>query len=88
MPVHNGHLALIDFAKSQCNELIVSMSYTLTDPIDHNIRFGWLKQLLADDPNVKVEESLDDFDDESVHCLSAPRFGHGSFKSASQKLIW
>ncbi|MFM8833361.1 MAG: AAA family ATPase, partial [Cytophagales bacterium] len=65
-PVHNGHLALIGFAKSQCNELIVSMSYTLTDPIDHNIRFGWLKQLLADDPNVKVEESLDDFDDESV----------------------
>lgn len=66
MPVHNGHLALIGFAKSQCNELIVSMSYTLTDPIDHNIRFGWLKQLLADDPNVKVEESLDDFDDESL----------------------
>lgn len=66
MPVHNGHLALIGFAKSQCNELIVSMSYTLIDPIDHNIRFGWLKQLLADDSNVKVEESLDDFDDESV----------------------
>ncbi|MCA4899617.1 MAG: AAA family ATPase [Bacteroidota bacterium] len=66
MPVHNGHLALIGFAKSQCNELIVSMSYTLIDPIDHNIRFGWLKQLLADDPNVRVEESLDDFDDESV----------------------
>ncbi|MFM8849551.1 MAG: AAA family ATPase [Cytophagales bacterium] len=66
MPVHNGHLALIGFAKSQCNELIVSMSYTLTDPIDHNIRLGWLKQLLADDPTVKVEESLDDFDDESV----------------------
>jgi HTH-type transcriptional regulator, transcriptional repressor of NAD biosynthesis genes len=66
MPAHNGHLALIDFAKSQCNELIVSMSYTLTDPIDHNIRLGWLKQLLADNPNVIVEESLDDFDDESL----------------------
>lgn len=66
MPVHNGHLALIHFAKSQCNELIVSMSYTPTDPIDHNVRLGWLRQLLANEPNLKVEESLDDFDDESL----------------------
>jgi HTH-type transcriptional repressor of NAD biosynthesis genes len=24
MPVHNGHIALINFAASQCDELIVS----------------------------------------------------------------
>ena len=43
MPVHKGHLALIDFALTQCDELIVSMSYTVKDPIlkELHICFGW-----------------------------------------------
>ncbi|ARK12958.1 adenylyltransferase/cytidyltransferase family protein [Fibrella sp. ES10-3-2-2] len=47
MPVHAGHLALIDFARQQCDQLIVSMSYTATDPIPASVRFGWLTELLA-----------------------------------------
>jgi HTH-type transcriptional repressor of NAD biosynthesis genes len=66
LPIHTGHLALIDFAASQCNELIVSMSYTLADPIDWQLRYEWLKELVKNKPGVKAEVSLDDFDDESL----------------------
>lgn len=69
MPVHKGHLALIDFAANQCDELLVSMSYTLQDPIPSDIRFQWLQQLLQPNAKIKVELSLDDFDDESLPLL-------------------
>jgi HTH-type transcriptional repressor of NAD biosynthesis genes len=62
MPVHQGHLALIQFAASHCEQLIVSMSYTDEDPIPQTIRFNWLKELLKSFPAISVEISLDDFD--------------------------
>jgi HTH-type transcriptional regulator, transcriptional repressor of NAD biosynthesis genes len=66
MPIHNGHVALIRFAASQCKELIVSMSYTTADPINAHLRFSWLKEIFADDPHIKTFMLLDDFDDESL----------------------
>jgi HTH-type transcriptional regulator, transcriptional repressor of NAD biosynthesis genes len=66
MPVHQGHMALIHFALMHCDELIVSMSYTLTDPIPHSLRFDWLKKIFEQEPKIKIEESLDDFDNESL----------------------
>lgn len=65
MPVHKGHLALIDFAKNNCGELIVSMSYTSADPIDGDFRLQWLKEIFINRPGIKIEKVLDDFDDES-----------------------
>lgn len=65
MPVHNGHLALIDFAKKHCDELIVSMSHTAEDPIDGTIRLGWLKSIFQNKPGIIIEKVVDDFDDES-----------------------
>jgi HTH-type transcriptional regulator, transcriptional repressor of NAD biosynthesis genes len=66
MPVHKGHLALIHFAASHCDRLIVSMSYTPTDPISETIRFHWLTSLLADQPSIEIHKIADDFDDESL----------------------
>ncbi len=66
MPVHQGHIAMIHFAMQHCDELIVSMSYTSTDPIPHALRFDWLKSLFETNSKIKVEESLDDFDNESL----------------------
>jgi HTH-type transcriptional regulator, transcriptional repressor of NAD biosynthesis genes len=66
MPVHQGHIALINFALQYCDELIVSMSYTPTDPIPHSLRFDWLKKIFEINPKIKVEESLDDFDSENL----------------------
>jgi HTH-type transcriptional regulator, transcriptional repressor of NAD biosynthesis genes len=66
MPVHQGHIALINFALQYCDELIVSMSYTPTDPIPHSVRFDWLKKIFEHNSKIKVEESLDDFDNETL----------------------
>jgi HTH-type transcriptional repressor of NAD biosynthesis genes len=66
MPVHKGHIALIEFALAHCDELIVSMSYTSSDPIPHTLRYGWLQSLFKENSKIKVEESLDNFDDENL----------------------
>lgn len=66
MPIHNGHIALIKFAATTCDELIVSMTYTMNDPIDASLRFSWIQGLFRDHATIKPEISLDDFDDESL----------------------
>ncbi|WP_229251203.1 AAA family ATPase [Emticicia sp. BO119] len=66
MPVHSGHLALIEFAKSQCKHVIVSMSFMPNDPIDHSLRFGWLQKIFEEQPNVTLVEKIDDFHDETL----------------------
>lgn len=66
MPVHAGHLALIQFASSLCDELIVSMSYQEDDVIPGQLRFSWLQEIFRDNPKVKPALVKDDFDDESL----------------------
>ncbi len=66
MPVHAGHIGLIRFAATHCDELIVSMSYTETDPIPHALRFSWLQEIFKHEPNIKPAVVKDDFDDESL----------------------
>jgi len=66
MPVHAGHVALIRFAVAQCDELIVSMSYTPHDPIPPDLRFGWLCEIFKDDSKIKPAKVVDDFDDDSL----------------------
>ena len=64
MPVHKGHIALINFAAAQCDELIVSMSYTDNDPISFQLRFNWLQEIFADQLNIQPHLIKDDFDNE------------------------
>lgn len=66
MPVHVGHIALIQFAASQCDELIVSMSYTPHDPIPADKRFAWLKTIFAYDAKIKPFLIEDNFDNEQL----------------------
>jgi HTH-type transcriptional repressor of NAD biosynthesis genes len=66
MPIHNGHIALINFAASQCDELIVSMSYTRRDPINPDLRFAWIKEIFKDRITIHPEISEDNFDDEQL----------------------
>ncbi len=65
MPLHLGHIALIHFAASQCDELIVSMTWTHTDVIPGPLRFAWIQEEFKENPKIKPELSPDDFDDES-----------------------
>lgn len=66
MPLHEGHIALINFAASQCDELIVSMSYTDVDPIPPLLRFSWITEIFSNRNSIKPAMIRDDFDDESL----------------------
>ncbi|HEY9045893.1 MAG TPA: AAA family ATPase [Ohtaekwangia sp.] len=66
LPIHKGHIALIEFAAERCDELIVSMSYTDHDAIDASLRFSWIAQLFKDRPSVKPAMVRDDFDNEQL----------------------
>jgi len=69
LPIHDGHIALINFAASQCDELIVSMSYTDQDPIAADLRFSWIKEIFKDRPAIKPAMIRDDFDNEKLPLL-------------------
>jgi len=69
MPIHQGHIALIDFAARHCDELIVSLSYTAHDPISSELRFSWIKEIFEDRSTIKLAMVKDDFDDESLPLL-------------------
>lgn len=73
MPVHNGHLALIEFAKRQCEQIIVSMSYTEIDPISQELRFQWLQNIYLNDKNIILVKHLDDFNDESLNIFDSTK---------------
>jgi len=66
MPIHNGHIALINFAAAQCDELIVSMSFTPHDPIPAELRFGWIMEIFKNQPHIKPAIIADDFDNEAL----------------------
>ena len=66
MPLHNGHLALINFAAAHCDELMVSMSYTDADPIPANVRFEWLSKSLTGITKITIAVVKDDFDNEAL----------------------
>ncbi|MBO0950717.1 adenylyltransferase/cytidyltransferase family protein [Fibrella forsythiae] len=73
MPVHAGHLALIEFARQQCDQLIVSMSYTPDDPIPAAIRLVWLTELMAPYPSIEVVAEADDFHDPTLPLWEATK---------------
>ena len=73
LPLHNGHIALINFAKLHCEHLIVSMSYMPNDPIAPNLRFEWLNELFKDDKSIELVKKLDDFHDESLPIFEATK---------------
>jgi HTH-type transcriptional regulator, transcriptional repressor of NAD biosynthesis genes len=73
MPVHNGHLALINFALSNCEQVIVSMSFTLTDSISAQLRFSWLKDIFKENPKIIIVQYLDDFNDENLPLFEATK---------------
>ena len=73
MPVHNGHLVLIDFARNQCDRLIVSMTITPDDPISAERRLRWLTTLLAPYPTIEVVAELNDFHDPTLPLWEATK---------------
>ena len=66
LPPHAGHVALIEFAATQCDELIVSISDTQGEPIDARLKLAWLKKIFIGQSKVKFALLEDHFDDETI----------------------
>ncbi|RRB06505.1 AAA family ATPase [Larkinella rosea] len=73
MPVHQGHIALIEFAAAQCDHLIVSMNCTPNDPIDPIKRMEWLRALFGHRSNMELVAVLDDFSDDNLPLWEATK---------------
>ncbi|RYZ57065.1 MAG: cytidyltransferase [Chitinophagaceae bacterium] len=54
MPVHKGHLSLINFALQHCDTLTVLLCYHPKEPIPGTVRESWLRQLYLNDPKVCI----------------------------------
>src|SRR5688572_29624548 len=66
LPIHQGHIALINFAASQCDDLIVSMSDKGDDAISPDLRFSWIKEIFKDNERITPNRLVDDFDNDSL----------------------
>lgn len=45
MPLHNGHVLLIDTALDQCDQITVCLMSRSDEPINGEVRLGWLMEL-------------------------------------------
>lgn len=61
MPLHKGHLALIEFALNYCDLLTVLLCYTHNEPIAGNLRKQWLDHTFQ--RNEKVVVKAIEYDD-------------------------
>lgn len=86
MPIHAGHIALIEFAASQADEVIVSMSFTPNDPIDPELRFAWTKEIFKDKKNIIPSIIKDDFDDEALALPERTKIWAAAMQKAYPKI--
>ncbi|HYV94421.1 MAG TPA: AAA family ATPase [Chitinophagales bacterium] len=54
MPLHQGHINLIDFASHNCDELIVLICATDKEPIDGQMRLNWVRESFTN-PMIKSQ---------------------------------
>ena len=54
MPLHRGHQALIDYAKANCDKLIILLAANSKEPIPYKHRLKWVLSTYLDDPQVEV----------------------------------
>lgn len=55
-PLHKGHLAMIQFAKSHCKELVVLVCCSNKETIPSAIRGNWLREELEHDKTIQILE--------------------------------
>lgn len=73
MPIHQGHLALIEFARRQCDRLIVSMTISPDDVLLPELRLRWLTELLAPYPTIDVVAEAPGFRDSALPTWEATK---------------
>ena len=77
MPLHTGHIALIEFAATRCDELIVLVSAHPDEPIPGHERLKWLWQTFRHNPNIHIEYTEEDLPDAPVSSRSVSQVWAG-----------
>jgi len=54
MPLHRGHLALINFALTQCRQLTILLCVEASEPISGDDRERWLRGTYANHPSITL----------------------------------
>ena len=74
MPVHNGHLHLIDTAIEQCEIVYVMICSIKSEPIDGKLRYYWLKEIYKGYNNVEIIHCEDENPQKPEECSSVDDF--------------
>lgn len=53
MPIHNGHIKLIEHASESCDSLIVWVCVSNKESMPAILRLNWVKQIFKDNPKIK-----------------------------------
>jgi HTH-type transcriptional regulator, transcriptional repressor of NAD biosynthesis genes len=61
MPIHNGHIKLIEYAVKQCDLLYVWICVSNKEPISGELRFNWIKDIFKN--NDKIKPVLFEYDE-------------------------
>lgn len=54
MPIHNGHLHLINTAAEQCEKLFVMVCSLKGEPINGYLRYNWVKSIYENNKNIEI----------------------------------
>jgi HTH-type transcriptional regulator, transcriptional repressor of NAD biosynthesis genes len=54
MPLHRGHMALIDFALQKCHRLILLLAVRDHEPIPGQLRLNWLRETYGDNEKIDI----------------------------------
>lgn len=53
MPLHNGHISLIEYARKQCDEVVVLVCVEDNEPINGDLRYMWVTEFFRNYSDVK-----------------------------------
>lgn len=53
LPPHKGHVALIEFAAAQCEQLEVMVCSLPSEPIPGHLRLQWMKRIFSGSPHIR-----------------------------------
>lgn len=76
MPVHIGHMALVEFALQHCDHLTLFLCYHANEPIDGLLRDSWLRDIYSGNSKVEIFPFKYDpalLSDSSVSSVAAAR---------------
>ena len=60
MPLHSGHLNLIEFGLKHCKNITILLVASKNEPIDPELRYVWLKEYYKGYSNISIDVTYRD----------------------------